>query len=145
VIRRFGYRLDGVNQWQPVNWGTFWKQRDQMESIEKLTDDLYDVFVDLDDNKGAFTPGRHTNPILKNGIDGWIEANQGRPTPADRRAASANFISFLKTACESDITIAQREITYDYFQRKLADQKQYRDAMAKGFDEMLDDARTNPR
>jgi hypothetical protein len=141
VIRRFGYRLDGVDKWQPVNWGAFWRQRDQIESIEKLTADLYDFFVDLDDNKGAFTPGRHPNPIFKNRIDDWIEANRGRPTPADRLAANVNFISFLKTACESDVAIAQRQITYDYFQRKLADQKQTRDAMAQQFDEILDDLR----
>jgi hypothetical protein len=141
VIRRFGYRLDGVNKWQPVDWGAFWQQRDQMESIEKLTADLYDFYVDLDDNKGAITPGRHTNPIFKNRINDWIEASRGRATPADRLAANANLLSFLKTACESDIAIAQREITYDYFQRELADQKQYRDAMAKGFEEMLNDLR----
>jgi hypothetical protein len=141
VIRRFGYRLDGVNKWQPVNWGAFWQQRDEMESIEQRTADLYDFFVDLDDNKGAVTPGRHSNPIFKDRIDYWIEVNRGRSTPADRLAATANLISFLKTACESDIAIAQRQITYDYFQRELADQKQYRDAMAKGFEEMLNDLR----
>jgi len=141
VIRRFGYRLDVVDKWQPVNWESFWQQRNQMESIEKLTADLYDFFVDLDDNKGAITPGRHSNPIFKSRIDDWIEAHRDRPTPADRLAADANLISFLKTACESDIAIAQRQITYDYFQRELADQKQCRDAMAKGFEEMLNNLR----
>lgn len=141
VIRRFGYRLDGVNQWQSVNWGAFWRQRDQMESIEKLTADLFDFFVDLDDNKGAVTRGRHTNPIFQDRIDYWMEVNRGRPTPADRLAAAANLISFLKTTCESDIGNAQRQITYDYFRRQLADQKQYRDAMAKRFEETLNDLR----
>jgi hypothetical protein len=112
-----------------------------MDSIEKLTADLADFFVDLADNKGAVTPGRHTNPIFKNRINYWIEANRGRPTPADRLAAAVNLISFFKTTCESDVAIAQRQITYDYFQRKLADQKQYRDAMAKGFEEALNDLR----
>ena len=138
-IRRFGYRLDGVNKWQPVNWGALWQQRNQMESIEKRTADLYAFFVDLDDNRGAVTPSRHTDPIFKNRIKDWIDANRDRSTPADRMTAAANFISFLKTACESDITIAQRQVTYDYFQRKLADQKQYRDAMAKRFEEILND------
>ncbi len=141
VIRRFGYRLDGVNQWQPVNWGAFWRQRGQMESIEKLTADLFDFFVDFEANKGAVTPGRHINPIFRDRIDYWTEVNRGRPTPADRQAAAANLISFFKTTCESDIATAQRQITYDYFQRQLADQKQYRDAMEKGFDEMLNDVR----
>ena len=81
VIRRFGYRLDGVNQWQPVNWGAFWQQRGQMESIEKLTADLFDFFVDFEDNKGAFTPGRHINRLFRDQIDYWTEANQGPANP----------------------------------------------------------------
>jgi hypothetical protein len=141
VVRRFGYRLDGVNQWQPVNWGAFWRQRDQMESIEKLTADLFDFFDDFDENKGGVTPSRHPNPIFKDQINYWKEVNRRGATPADRQAAAINLISFLKTTCESDIGNAQRQITYDYFQRKLADQKQYRDAMAKAFNEALDDLR----
>jgi hypothetical protein len=141
VIRRFGYRLDNVNQWQPVNWGAFWRQRDQMESIEKLTADLYDFFVDLGDNKGAVPTGLQANPIFKERIDYWTEVNGRRPTLADRQAAAANLISFLKTTCESDVATARRQITYDYFQRKLAEQEQYRDAMAKAFGEMLNNLR----
>jgi len=141
VIRRFGYRLDVVNQWQPVNWGAFWQQRDQMESIEKLTADLFDFFVGLADSKGSFKPNLDTNPIFKDQIDYWAEAIRDRPTPADRLAATANLISFFKRTCESDIATAQRQLTYDYFQRKLADQKQYRDEMAKGFGEVLNNVR----
>ena len=141
VIRRFGYRLDSIDKWQPVNWAAFWRQRDQMESIEKLTADLYDLFVDLGDNKGAVPPGLQANPIFREQIGYWTEVNARRPTPADRKVAAANLISFLKTTCESDVAIARRQITYDYFQRKLAEQEQYRDAMAKAFDEMLNGVR----
>ena len=141
IIRRFGYRLDSVNLWQPVNWSAFWQQRDQMESIEKLTDDLYNFFTDFDDHKGSVMPTPQISPILNDRIAYWNEVNRRRPTPADRLAAAVNLISFFKTTCESDIALAQRQVTYDYFQRKLADQKQYRDAMAKGFEEALNDLR----
>jgi hypothetical protein len=137
-IRRFGYRLDNVKEWQAVNWGAFRQQAAQMESITELTDDLYDLLVDMAENRGAITPGRHTNPAIKDGIKKWCDSQKG---PKNWRESfgqdTGNLVSFLKGACESDIGIAQRQNNYDYFQRKLAKQKQYRDAMAKAFEEIL--------
>ncbi len=34
IVRRFGYRLDSVKEWQPVNWQTFYAQAEEMEKIE---------------------------------------------------------------------------------------------------------------
>jgi hypothetical protein len=137
VVRRFGYRLDGVKGWQAVQWPAFNAQAAQMEGIEALTDDLYDFFRDLDEHKGGVTPGRHTNPVIKTRIDDWLDAKSHNPSAQDADIADANFISFLKIACQSDITTAQRQVTYDYFRRELADQKQTRDQMASSFQEII--------
>jgi putative protein kinase ArgK-like GTPase of G3E family len=137
VVRRFGYRLDSVKGWQPVDWRAFDAQAAQMEGIDTLTDDLYDFFRDLDEHKGVVTLGRHTNPVIKTRIDDWIASKHRNSSGADIAEADANFASFLKVACESDVTAAQRQITYDYFQRDLADQKQTRDQMAKAFQEII--------
>ena len=73
VIRRFGYRIDNVKQWQVVDWRAFHAQAAEMDGIETLTGDLYDFFRDIQDNKGTVTAGRHTNPVIKNRIDQWQE------------------------------------------------------------------------
>ena len=137
VIRRFGYRLDNVKQWQGVNWTAFHAQAAEMDKIGALTDDLYDFFRDISENKGSVTPDRHTNPVIKNRINEWI-ANKGKnQSTEDQAMADENFLSFLKVACESDVATAKRDISYDYFQRELADQQQTRDEMAKAFDEII--------
>jgi hypothetical protein len=137
VVRRFGYRIDSVKGWQAVNWQGFNAQAVQMESIEKLTDDLDDFFQDLDEHKGVVTMGRHTNPVISTRIDDWIAAKSNHPSAEDSAEADANFLSFLKIACQTDITAAQRSITYDYFRRELTDQKQARDEMSKDFQQII--------
>ena len=137
IVRRFGYRLDGVKGWQAVQWPAFYAQATRMESIEKLTTDLADFFADIAENRGTVTMGRHTNPVIAGQIQQWIASKQPNESAQDRSDADANFLSFLKIACQSDITAAQSKITYDYFRRDLADQKQARNEMSKGFEELI--------
>jgi len=33
VVRRFGYRLDSVKTWQPVNWPAFYAQAAEVQAI----------------------------------------------------------------------------------------------------------------
>ncbi|MBA3960613.1 MAG: hypothetical protein H0X40_01760 [Chthoniobacterales bacterium] len=51
--------------------------------------------------------------------------------------ADANFLSFLKFACQNGVVAARRHMTYDYFQRELADQQTTRDDMSKAFQEIV--------
>jgi len=138
VVRRFGYRIDSVKGWQAVNWQAFDAQAAQMESIEKLTADLADFFQDISENNGVVTMGRHTNPIISTRIDDWVAAKSNHPSAEDVAEADANFLSFLKIACKTDVTAAQSQITYDYFLRELTDQKQARDEMSKGFEQIIE-------
>lgn len=137
VIRRFGYRIDNIKQWQAVDWRAFRSQAAEMDRIETLTDDLYDFFRDMHDNKGSVTPERHTNPVIKNRIDQWQSDKAGKHSAADQNMANANFLSFLKVACQADVTAAKQRMAYDYFQRKLANQQQARDEMSKAFEEAI--------
>jgi hypothetical protein len=137
VVRRFGYRLDSVKTWQPVNWQTFYAQAAEMRNIETLTNDLGDFFRDLAEHKGRVTPGRHTNPVIKTRIDQWLGSKTPHMSVSDWNWQNANFISFLKVACQSDVTMAARRMTYDYFQRDLADETATRNEMAKAFEELI--------
>jgi hypothetical protein len=141
VVRRFGYRLDSVKTWQPVNWQTFYAQANAMERIHTLTEDLGDFFRDLAENKGAVTIGRHTNPIIKTRIDQWQESKGRGHSLIDRQNANANFLSFLKIACQSDISGIQRSLTYDYFQRRLAEEQQARTEMSQAFSDIIKENR----
>jgi hypothetical protein len=61
----------------------------------------------------------------------------GKMSEKDRAAAGANFIAFLKTACRADVTAAQPRLTYDYFQRRLADEQRDRAALTEIFENAI--------
>jgi hypothetical protein len=137
VVRRFGYRVDSVKGWQAINWAAFQAQADEMDSVQGLTNDLYDFVQDLSDNNGKITLGRHTNPIIKNRIDAWLEQKGNHASAEDAADADANFINSLKLACQTGIPQAQQQITYDYFRRELKDQIQGRNELANDFQAII--------
>src|SRR5439155_9203488 len=47
TVRRFGYRLDSVAQWQPINWTRFYTEADVVEKIEQTSSELMQALVDL--------------------------------------------------------------------------------------------------
>jgi hypothetical protein len=137
IVRRFGYRLDSVTGWQRVNWRAFDAQAVEMENIEGLTDDLYDFFRGLAENNGRMTPGQTTNRIIKDLIYEWIDDTSHHASPEDKIQADQSFLSSLKVVCQSDVSTAQNQISYDYFARELADQRQTRDEMAKAIGDLI--------
>ena len=136
VIRRFGYRLDTVKTWQPVNWRAFLAQATDLQTIEKLTRDLDAFLIDLAED-GRVSPGAHANPAIKSRIDQWQASRNRHQSLKDAAAANQNFIAFLKVACRADITAARQRLTYDYFQRVLGEQERDRTAVAEIFDKII--------
>lgn len=137
AIRRLGYRLDTVKGWEQVDWRSFNAQAAAMTRIETVTSDLYDFFRDLQQNKGNIAPGRHTDPLFKNRIDDWIEQKASHPSAEDAAEADATFVSFLKTASQSDIGTMESQPTYDYFRRELGDQKLTRDGIVNAIQQLI--------
>lgn len=141
VIRRFGYRLDSVKTWQPIVWPTFYAQAAAVEKVHELTLALDDFFRDLYESKNRVTKSRHTHPVIKTRILQWMESKGNNHSQFDRENADATFISFLRIACQTDITNVQPSLTYDYFQRRLADEQKVRTEMSKAFTEIIKNIR----
>jgi hypothetical protein len=140
-VRRFGYRVDSVKTWQPVNWNTFFAQAAQIEGIEKLTDDLAKVLMDLSRNR-SINASAQTNPAIKTQIDWWT-ANTRRGGLGSRDSATAdqNFIAGLRNISTGDILAARQHITYDYFVHQLTEQQQQRKGITDVFDQILQEMR----
>jgi hypothetical protein len=140
-VRRFGYRMDSVKSWQPVNWQVFFAQANEIESIEHLTDDLAKVLMDMVRNHNI-TPSAHSNPAIKTQIDWWTAATRrGSLSPRDSATADQNFIAGLKNISVADIAAARQHITYDYFVKNLNEQQQQRRSITEVFDRILQEMR----
>jgi S1-C subfamily serine protease len=137
VVRRFGYRIDSVKTWEPVNWQSFNAQAAEVENVDALTKDLVALLQELGKD-GRVTRGRHLNPVIKTRIDQWLDAKAKRLSPHDATMADLSFLSFLKITCQSDVTAAQQHITYDYFRHELEDQQRERTEIANSFSKIID-------
>ncbi len=56
---------------------------------------------------------------------------KAKANAAANAAANAKLTAFLQAECQSDLTAAQSQLTYDYFKSELAEQKKARDEMSK--------------
>jgi S1-C subfamily serine protease len=137
VVRRFGYRIDSVKQWQPVNRSLFYAQAAQLDAIEKLTNEFLSFFQNFSQNQGQVWGHAFSDPNINSQIAYWVDRMHSSSTPAEQHQARVNFFSTLKEACRTDVDAAQRQMTYDYFLRKLGDQREEREQMQKDFDEIL--------
>jgi hypothetical protein len=141
IIRRFGYRIDSVKTWQPVDWSAFYAQAAEMESIEQLTKDFITFIQDIAGDSRV-SRSQHTNPAIRNRIDAWLSSKNRRLSAQDSRNVDQNFISFLKVASQSDVTAARQRMSYDYFQRQLGEQQRERTEIATIFGKIVESVRS---
>jgi hypothetical protein len=123
--------------WLPPHQETSLDETTQHRIISLLKDHLESVGDD-----GRVTPGIHANPAIKSRIDAWLASKAAArgAGSSDQRIQDLNFLSFLKSTCQSDITVAQQHLTYDYFQRQLAEQQRERTELAGIFGEVIENA-----
>jgi hypothetical protein len=136
-IRRFGFRLDSVKQWQPVAWPAYNEEFVQMEKIQSRTQDLAALLRDMSRN-GTISAERHQNPALKAPIERFVQttSRNGISVP-DRARAVQDLLASLRSACQSDVEQARPRIRYDFFQSSLRQEQEVRTQFHKVFDEIL--------
>ena len=138
VVRRFGYRLDSIKSWQQIAWPTFYAQASELDTIEKLTTAL-GAFLDDLTRGSQIALGTHDNPDIKNRIEVWLETRSKALGERDAAVADQSFLSFMNVVCQGDVKGARQHMTYDYFQRGLADQQKERDEIQRVFTEIVHD------
>lgn len=132
-VKRFGYRIDKVKQWQPVNWPTYTADFQTMEKIEARTNDLVKLITSSQLNSIDYG-----DPAIRSPLERYANAAAGHGLiKTDQLSAWKDLTAALRTACNTDIEQAQRQLSYDYFRHQLADQQKLRSEFFKGFDEFL--------
>lgn len=132
-VKRFGYRIDKVKQWQPVNWPTYTADFQAMEKIEARTNDLVKLITSSQLNSMDYG-----DPAIRSPLERYANAAAGHGLiKTDRVSAWKDLTAALRTACNTDIEQAQHQLSYDYFRHQLADQQTLRSEFFKGFDEFL--------
>lgn len=136
-VRRFGYRLDSVKQWQPVTWQNYQAERVELDRVEALTKDLMHLIGAMRAD-AQVSAGDFGNSVIGRPVRDFTESiGSKRLSAADRTRVTQNFLSSIRSATMSDITQAKQRLRYDYFRRSVDEQAETRDQMYQLFDRLL--------
>jgi hypothetical protein len=136
-VRRFGYRLDTVKQWQPVSWSAYQAEKAIIDKVETLTRDLARLIDDIGDDAKINTAA-HSNPALVRPVRDLSNALANRTlSPPDRTRAVQSFLASVRLLTQSDVSAARQQLHYDFFRRDLTDEAEIREKMFQLFDRVL--------
>jgi S1-C subfamily serine protease len=134
VIRRYGYRLDSVKKWEPVNWQAFQVEADRVEKISQLTEDIFN-FLEAVQKKQQ--PLFATETLRKPAEDWRQTVSRRQLSLPDRRNATQSFLSSLRFMVRTDVVAAESNLHYSFFREKLQKERLARDELYKAFDTEL--------
>jgi|GEM_PF-1031348 len=135
IIRRFGYRVDLISQWEPVNWQRFAAQASQVEKIELVSDDFAALLREAN-SKSGFNALSYSTPELRRPVEQFVStmsSSRGRSMSlTDRKTEARRFIGTLRAAARSDIQRFDSRSAYDYFRRRVEEHNEFRSQIYEG-------------
>ncbi len=132
VVRRFGFRLDSVKQWQPLNWVAFQGEARTIEQISAVTGDVFDFLDALRKNQAP----RFATTALRRPAENWMSTiTRPHISQVDREQATRSFLTSLRSLVQSDVAAVQGRLRYAYFQDELRQEREVRDRLYKAFDD----------
>lgn len=124
-VRRFGYRLDSVQSWQPVNWPLYQAESTAMKKVADLSGAITALLIDI--NSRQFSPSRYSDARINTALAPIVTLQERRNmNVVDRKQLVKTFLANIRTLTKKDIDPLQNQLRYDFFQRELAEETKFR-------------------
>lgn len=139
-IRRFGYRLDTVKQWQPVDWGRFYAEADRLEKLLATTTELKQAFLELNGLNQRSNKVRvyaYDSTVIRDALDRFYTSLDGAQTKGDADRAVNSLLGALRRVSQNAPPTPKPVFTYDYFSRQYTEQDSDRKEIMKLFVRIL--------
>jgi hypothetical protein len=124
-VRRFGYRLDTVKQWETVDWTRFYMEADELDTIAATTEELQQAFKELNGLNQRANKVRvyaYDSPAIRTALDDFYSAlNQAKTQRAVTRADN-NLLDSLNNISRDYGSSSKPTFTYEYFRQEFAGQ-----------------------
>lgn len=139
--RRFGYRLDSVKTWEPLDWQRFYAQAAQLEKIDALSSDFVRLFRE-DTVQDAIT--KHRASEFQNQGMQYIFRSLAQRADVGKRGSGGQgimvreFLNNLRSLSRSDLGSFNTNAAYDYFRREHAEQVTFRNAAYADLTQLID-------
>jgi hypothetical protein len=135
--RRFGYRLDSVKTWEPINWQAFFAQSAQVAQMEDLSKDFARMFEDLRTTHDL-VPANYSSEKLRHSIKSFLEdVNRRGLSRTDKEDLLRRFFADLRSITRSDIAAFNTRTAYDYFHREVEKESLFRENIYNVFTRLM--------
>lgn len=125
--RRFGYRLDSVKTWEPLNWQRFYAQAAQVEKIEQASNDFIALFENCRKNKDV--SGNYQTVSVQRAVQQFVQNAAHASGRESRAIVVRRFLDDLRFATRGDVQTFDARLAYDYFRARVEEQTRLRDAI----------------
>ncbi|XHR28484.1 MAG: serine protease [Chthoniobacteraceae bacterium] len=138
-VRRFGYRLDSVKTWEPINWPALSSQATAINRIELVSNDFIRLFNAKDEQR--FNSSYYKSPIVQRAIYAYANRvkDKSRQNVGEWRMAGEQLLGDLRAASKNDIISFDMRNSYDYLRREMQDQLTFRDDVYKGLSRVINE------
>lgn len=121
-VRRFGYRLDTITQWQDLDWAVFQREAALVHGVEEFTDDYYDFWKYVEKTKPSAFEINSRNPRLQRRIRDFQGGLNRKISEADFDKALTGFFRSLRMEAQVEYLPGRPAPTY-WLTRKVWDEQ----------------------
>lgn len=140
-VRRFGYRLDSIKAWEPVNWSAFYAQAAQMRRIEDTGAEFQKLAADYAARN--MHSAKFSNSALRRAVEtyeGRMRAGGRVMSVADLSSARRQLLADLRNAARLDTAAFGTRGAYDYFRRLVSKEQALRDDICAALTKAIETA-----
>ena len=136
TVRRFGYRLDSVAQWQDVAWPEYQAEAAAMKKVTDFSGSIIALFQDLKNRK--FNPANHPDSRLRPALM-ELEPLMGRSVlnASDQLRMVQKFLGAMRNVVQKDVQDLQPRLRYDFYRKAIGEEVKFRDEIYKGLGESM--------
>jgi len=134
-IRRFGYRLDTITQWQDLNWPAFQRDAAFVQGMEEFTDDYVAFWQDVAKKKPSVFGLGSGNKRIQRHIRDFQGAVDRNTSDTDYQKALTGFFKSLKSESQREFLPGQPVPQSWFLKKKWTEQKEVREEIKKDLGE----------
>ena len=136
-MRRFGYRLDSVAEWQAVNPAIFQAESAATRKVAEFSTALIALLRDM--QSGRISPTKHNDPRLRTALAPFKNVKPGAGINiADRTHMAQNFLAELRSVVQRDVEELKPKLRYDFFRKEVGEEGKFRAELYKGLSAEMD-------
>jgi hypothetical protein len=130
-VRRFGYRLDTIKNWQDLNWPLFQREAAQIQAIEDFSEAYFQFWEDLNEHEGRISSLGSANSRIQRHLRNLQRESINTRGDKEFQKAVTSFLWALQSEAKQEFLPGRPAPKYWYTNHEWNRQKELREAISK--------------